>query len=72
MSEVLSVIGEKSAILERKEIEKNFESAKSLLHKHKKFENDLATLQTQLQVLIDDSAVLQAQCTGSNGNHIAQ
>ncbi|XP_066955513.1 spectrin beta chain, non-erythrocytic 5 isoform X7 [Macrobrachium rosenbergii] len=47
-------------------------SVQSLLRKHEGFENDLVALEAQLQVLVDDSARLQAAYPGSNAEHIAE
>ena len=47
-------------------------SAQSHLRKHEGLENNLVALEAKLQVLMNDSASLQAHCPGDNGNHISQ
>ncbi|KAK4313156.1 hypothetical protein Pmani_015473 [Petrolisthes manimaculis] len=51
---------------------RDVQSVQSLLRKHEGFENDLVALEAQLQVLVDDSARLQALYPGSNVEHIAE
>ncbi|XP_076029013.1 spectrin beta chain, non-erythrocytic 5 kst isoform X3 [Oratosquilla oratoria] len=51
---------------------RDLHSVQSLLRKHEGFENDLVALEAQLQVLVDDSARLQAAYPGSNAEHIAE
>jgi len=72
IAEALSRIAEKSAILQTEDTGRDTKSAQSHLRKHEGFENDLVALEAQLQVLIDDSAALQARYPGENGKHIAQ
>jgi len=71
IAEALSRIGEKSAILETNDTGRDTKSAQSHLRRHEGFENDLVALEAQLQVLIDDSAALQARYPDKNGQHVA-
>merc|ERR1719347_742959 len=72
IAEALPRIAEKSAILQTEDTGRDTKSAQSHMRKHEGFENDLVALEAQLQVLIDDSAALQARYPGENGKHIAQ
>ena len=64
IAEALSRIQEKGAILETEDTARDTKSAQSHIRKHEGFENDLVALEAQLQVLIDDSAALQARYPG--------
>merc|ERR1719445_364352 len=73
ITEALSKIQEKGAILETGDTAStechtltagDTKSAQSHIRKHEGFENDLVTLEGQLQVLINDSAALQALYPG--------
>ena len=61
VSEALSRIGEKSAIVSSQDLGRDLKAVQSLIRKHEAFENDLVALEAQLQVLIDDSASLQSR-----------
>ena len=71
-SGVWNITPKKSGILQTDDTGRDTKSAQSHLRKHEGFENDLVALEAQLQVLIDDSAALQARYPGENGQHIAQ
>ncbi|RWS30125.1 spectrin beta chain: non-erythrocytic 1-like protein, partial [Leptotrombidium deliense] len=70
VAEALSRIQEKYSLVNVNDTGKDLHSVQSLLRKHEGFENDLVALETQLQVLIDDSARLQAAYPGGNAEHI--
>ena len=72
MSEALSRIAEKSAIISSQDNGRDLKAVQSLIRKHESFENDLVALEAQLQVLIDDSASLQSRYSDLGGPHIAQ
>ena len=72
MSEALSRIAEKSAIISSNDNGRDLKAVQSLIRKHESFENDLVALEAQLQVLIDDSASLQSRYADISGPHIAQ
>ena len=72
MSEALSRIAEKSAIISSQDNGRDLKAVQSLIRKHESFENDLVALEAQLQVLIDDSASLQSRYADLSGPHIAQ
>ena len=61
VSEALSRIAEKSAIVSSGDFGRDLKAVQSLIRKHEAFENDLVALEAQLQVLIDDSASLQTR-----------
>ena len=71
VSEALSRIAEKSAIVSSQDTGRDLKAVQSLIRKHEAFENDLVALEAQLQVLIDDSASLQSRYPDRNGKHIA-
>ena len=72
VSEALSRIAEKSAIISSQDNGRDLKAVQSLIRKHESFENDLVALEAQLQVLIDDSASLQSRYADLSGPHIAQ
>ncbi|XP_063863706.1 spectrin beta chain, non-erythrocytic 2-like isoform X26 [Scylla paramamosain] len=71
VAEALARIQEKFKSIPE-ELGRDVQSVQSLLRKHEGFENDLVALEAQLQVLVDDSARLQAAYPGSNAEHIAE
>ena len=71
VSEALSRIAEKSAIISSQDNGRDLKAVQSLIRKHESFENDLVALEAQLQVLIDDSASLQSRYADLSGPHIA-
>lgn len=70
VAEALSRILEKHSIIAIDDVGRDLPSVQSLLRKHEGFENDLVALESQLQVLIDDSARLQNEYPGGNAEHI--
>ena len=70
VAEALSRILEKHSIIAIDDVGRDLPSVQSLLRKHEGFENDLVALESQLQVLIDDSARLQNEYPGGNAQHI--
>ena len=72
VSDALSRIAEKSAIISSQDNGRDLKAVQSLIRKHESFENDLVALEAQLQVLIDDSASLQSRYADLSGPHIAQ
>ena len=72
VSEALSRIAEKSAIVSSKDMGRDLKAVQSLIRKHEAFENDLVALEAQLQVLIDDSASLQSRYPDQNASQIAK
>ncbi|XP_042865885.1 spectrin beta chain, non-erythrocytic 5-like isoform X7 [Penaeus japonicus] len=71
VAEALARIQEKFKSIPE-DLGRDVNSVQSLLRKHEGFENDLVALEAQLQVLVDDSARLQAAYPGSNAEHIAE
>ncbi|XP_050686605.1 spectrin alpha chain-like [Eriocheir sinensis] len=71
VAEALARIQEKFKSIPE-DLGRDVHSVQSLLRKHEGFENDLVALEAQLQVLVDDSARLQAAYPGSNAEHIAE
>nr|CAD7256489.1 unnamed protein product [Timema shepardi] len=71
VAEALSRIQEKNAALPD-DLGRDLNSVLALIRKHEGFENDLVALEAQLQVLVEDSARLQAAYPGQNANQLAQ
>lgn len=70
VAEALSRIIEKQSIIAVDDVGRDLPSVQGLLRKHEGFENDLVALESQLQVLIDDSARLRNEYPGGNADHI--
>ncbi|XP_014213231.1 spectrin beta chain, non-erythrocytic 1 isoform X2 [Copidosoma floridanum] len=71
VAEALSRIQEKKAALPD-DLGRDLNSVLALIRRHEGFENDLVALEAQLQVLVEDSARLQALYPGNNAVHIDQ
>ncbi|XP_063234159.1 spectrin alpha chain, non-erythrocytic 1 isoform X2 [Bacillus rossius redtenbacheri] len=71
VAEALSRIQEKNAALPD-DLGRDLNSVLALIRKHEGFENDLVALEAQLQVLVEDSARLQAAYPGQNASQLAQ
>lgn len=71
VSEALSRIQEKYAAIPE-DLGRDLNSVLSLIRRHEGFENDLVALEAQLQILVDDSARLQAAYPGQNAEHILE
>ncbi|XP_071454610.1 spectrin beta chain, non-erythrocytic 5 isoform X3 [Hetaerina americana] len=71
-AEALSRIQEKSAALPEDSLGRDLHSVLALIRRHEGFENDLVALEAQLQILVEDSARLQAQYPGNNAVQIAE
>ncbi|XP_046388683.1 spectrin alpha chain, non-erythrocytic 1 isoform X4 [Ischnura elegans] len=71
-AEALSRIQEKSAALPEDSLGRDLHSVLALIRRHEGFENDLVALEAQLQILVEDSARLQAQYPGDNAVQIAE
>lgn len=69
VAESLSRIQEKYVAIPD-DLGRDVNSVLGLIRRHESFETDLVALEAQLQVLIDDSAKLQAAYPGGNADHI--
>ena len=72
IAEARSRIGEKSPLLQTDDAGRDTKPPQSIPRKHEGFDNDIVAMEARLQVLIDDSAALQACYPRENGQHIAQ
>ncbi|GFT80923.1 spectrin beta chain, non-erythrocytic 5 [Nephila pilipes] len=71
VADALSRIQEKYASIPE-DLGRDLNSVQNLIRKHEGFENDLVALEAQLQILVDDSARLQASYPGGNADHILE
>ena len=72
VAEAISRIQEKYSIINNTDLGRDLHSVQSLIRRHEVFENDLVALETQLQILVDDSVKLQAAYPGGNAEHILE
>ncbi|XP_013777045.2 LOW QUALITY PROTEIN: spectrin beta chain, non-erythrocytic 1-like [Limulus polyphemus] len=71
VADALSRIQEKYESIP-KDVGRDLKAVQNSKKKHEGFENDVAALEGQIQVLLNDSAHLQAKYPGGNAEHIIQ
>ncbi|XP_076313686.1 LOW QUALITY PROTEIN: spectrin beta chain, non-erythrocytic 5-like [Tachypleus tridentatus] len=71
VADALSRIHEKYESIP-KDVGRDLKAVQNSKKKHEGFENDVAALEGQIQVLLNDSAHLQAKYPGGNAEHIIQ